>query len=429
MSKNSFYDEMFLLFGERILRNSKKLIEELITPVINDNTVQSVLTSIDVTMSIKPIKLRTIEIAQILEIPISEINKWKLESKDSYFTSKISKNIVTDNEKSILLAMCVFILYHNGKEVYEEKDVKTMYTYIALYHNLTQYVPIQAKYFKFPSTDQWLSVYGNLTNKFDIKKCSNIYEFLLKNTTALLYGRDNDESFFTENTKKNLKESKSFIYYIQYLNDKYNDKIKNLREEFAKHIRGDNNRVVTVKIFMEDENGEEYYNDKNTSLSIISTNMSDYVIKQMAQNNNINRRFLETSIKFLGLPSDKKINLDSLELILMDIFKTGLNVSNLKDNTLYRILNNIFHYYLIELKNEVDSINSTYFFGVMLKILDNSRITSESIITLRNDMNTLSEKYKHEYKKINYTLKALELRKIIFSYFIIFISNTIRNKK
>lgn len=335
---------------------------------------------------------------------------WEATTVDKKEVTKIIKNcpnipqvgglISNPLYNTIMILSCFYET--NNEELRKRSRMKDFEFghYVRIYLGLRSYSEWQLRIFEYPFKDDIADyVLERLTNRHDIAKLNNIYEWIEARVSTN-----------NANGKFDIKYiSDVHIYdYIDYLHTRIKSSLKNIfREMKAAHAKGQ--RILIEDIQATNQDGKDFYTITSSVSNTIEA-VTKRILQAFIQDQNIRMNLLEIACKRASSSKSK------VERMLKAMRSS-------RDEKLMRlIIVNIVSYWIVSKKRTPESIKSKDFFNSCASAYSISHTNNPFIISLKETLDKILSLYSDDYIKGSQSTKN-GYKQSVFTYILLYIMN------
>lgn len=395
VSDSTIYDNFVKKYGEIMLKNADIFLK-FVHDWINRNISSLGSKNIGERLTFYPAD----EKALFEMFGIDKTYIKALTNKSTYVESKWRISVEGIN---VLMYVLIFF-YYDKRHVFEKID---FFKNIEVY-KVANFL-LSARFFssiiirQFPFVpDQSIMFYTleNLSNKYTITKMNSLYEMIE------YIARTNFETWI-ETGKIKSRSDQDLDAYMRKMNTRISSTMVNISEEFYKNHK-EEKRIVEESNTMEFDDGKvEMVNTTNIS-NIISTTTSK-ILENLYMDSTVDVKFVRIASNKTGTPYNS-------------LLKTIQEIQRDRNENVEIIIKNILSYFLVTEKKSPLLINSATFFEVMIKSYRIANTNDTYILSIKESLNTLLEKYNEVYRSSNRKNTRSNLRAALYLYLILYIT-------
>jgi hypothetical protein len=231
---------------------------------------------------------------------------------------------------------------------------------------------------------------NNLSNKYDIKKCGNLFKALFKLASVC---NNTYKDYFT------LFSDRHIIEYIMNLRTRINNFVKEIKDAYQKNKESGK----YLNYDQESKTQDNYYETDNASFVIdrLSSKVTNYVTT-----NGVDVKTSDLAAQLCDV--SRSAIRDALEKIL----KT-------ENSEIKELVSILLQQYLVEEKCPVEGIGSKNFITICLKIYGKSNTNDKNVIRLKEILDKWLQMNCERYQKTERAATKNNLRKAIYMYFVL----------
>lgn len=257
---------------------------------------------------------------------------------------------------------------------------------------------IQRRQFKYePDENTMQYTLDNLSNKFIITKLNTIYEIIE------YIARTNMESFVKDKENVNNRADNILDNYMRKLNTRISSSLVNISREFYKNHE-EQKKIYTESSFIEFEDGKKDINAQTNISNNIAT-----VYNRIVSNWNVDSA---VNVEILRTCCNKT------KTSYSTMYRVIEKISQEKDEYVNKIFKSIINYYLVTVLARPDQFKSFHFFNTLISAYRISNSKNEYIIAIKEDLNTLLNKYSKIYFETNRPTTKANFRFCLYLYII-----------
>lgn len=344
----------------------------------------------------------------------------KSQENDFFETSGIDRNEVVkivasspnipykyqDEKEPIYNILLVMSSFYEAKQQEMEKIYGTRvkaYHFVRMYLAMRMYSICQRQIFKYEPDEKIMeyTINNSLSKKFIITKVENVYKFIE-------YYMDSANNGLNVTNFKFI-EDKEIYKYNSDLIHRFKDSLKWIYRAFDKNYK-EGNSILTEQIQLQNKEGKTYMT-VTASISNTIELKSSSILQSFIQDN-IRRNLVQIACKKCG-----NISVDKSVMVLNSI-------KNSKDNTLLTtIIKDLLSYWIISLKQSVESIHSMNFIKRLSSAYSISNTYDVFIMDLKKTLSELIIKYGSDYINTEKKSTLNSFKQAIYLYLVFYISS------
>lgn len=356
-----------------------------------------------------------------------------------------------------LLAVLIFFYYNHTPDKLrpDYKDynklngnlINTSYDWVNLFLAYKYFTSLQYKYFKH-NVDESVMEYtiNNMCKKFDIVKAESIMQIIDdKAFTNILYyegfkrfkkpNTENDyeikKSDKGDRFKFNIFTDENIADYINYLNNRLSDFMKNIAQQYYKNHASGKSSIMEAREIENEEGKKSLVIQTNISNDIVI--MTRKLLLNMQKDTNIDVELLRKACKNTGTNYKSMSELiDNLRMSEKDLIP---NANKTKKQTVEEefeliestslsggLILNCIAMYIVSLGQPLRNVHSSNFILECIRAYSISHSNDKYVLKTKEILDEIIEKYKAYYLRVGSTSVKNATRRCIFIYFVLYIA-------
>lgn len=288
-----------------------------------------------------------------------------------------------------------------GKYIPEQTKYASVVYLVVLYLGMHFYSALFIKYWKYGANEAVMDyTIENMSNKFIIRKCQNLLEFVQYHTETNI-----------ENMIDRLFRASDvdLIYFYTNLNNRMSHAMRTIANNYYEN-KEKQNYVSNEDTSRTNDEGKFFVGDTTSVSSDIET-ACRRVITRFLSEDIINERIANAACVKTKFSKSKFI------IILQRIKENSKN-----DILLKSLFKNIISYYLVVLKGSVNSMKSNKFIVDMYKVYSISNTNDQSILTIKQELSDIVKNNSKEILDEGNSNIIERAKSSIYNYFILYIA-------
>jgi hypothetical protein len=341
---------------------------------------------------------------KIIDIPEKELLDAARESKFLNIAKKTGKEYEIVGNPFYLLCVVIIAVYKKNEKlfVYKNKKAYPHYKLVTLFLTLSIYSWIYVRQFKFDPDESVMEyTMENLSKKFIIKRMNNMFEL---------------NQYWAETNLVNMEKlldrqgDVDLVYFVTNLFSRISQSIVNISREFYKNHE-EQKRSSTQTLTGTDDEGKEYLQDVRSISNDIEVSSRKIQISFISDTV-IDLRLLELAC------AKRQVSKSKISVILTKIRESD-------DEIIKDLIVQIISYYLEQSDSSIKTIKSQKFITMMLKVYSISNTTNPFVLNIKKALDELLKKYSEEYLKTSREATLSNMRSVVYTYFVLYISRNI----